>query len=109
MTEWKWLVHPEYEAHRVPDNPGVLEMFEGRGWEVTDLDGALDADSVEVADAVALASAGEQVAGLRGKALNDALESAGLSRSGTVKEKQARLAEHEAKSANTTTEEERSE
>ena len=106
MTEWKWLVHAELgAAHKAPDNPGVIEWFESRGWEVTDLSGDLTSDSDEVADAVALAQAGEQVAGLRGKALNDALESAGLSRSGTVKQKQDRLAEHEAALAVNTTEE----
>jgi hypothetical protein len=109
MTDWKWLVHAEFGAHKVPGNPGVVELFEGRGWEVTDLDGNLDADSPEVADAAALASAGEHVSGLRGQALNKALDDAGLSKSGTVREKQARLAGHEAKSATTTTEEEGSE
>lgn len=106
MAEWKWLVHAEIGmAHRVQDNPGVLEWFESRGWEVTDLSGDLTSDSDEVADAVALAQAGEQVAGLRGKALNDALDDAGLSKSGTVKQKQDRLAEHEAAAITNTTEE----
>jgi hypothetical protein len=106
MTDWKWLVNADLNgAHRVPDNPGVVESFEARGWEVTDLSGDLDADSPEVTDAVALAAAGEQVSGLRGKALNDALDEAGLSKTGTVKEKQARLAGLKAESATTTTEE----
>ena len=39
------------------------------------------------------AAAGEQ---LRGQALDDALDAAGLSKSGTVAEKQQRLAEHNA-------------
>ena len=40
-----------------------------------------------------LAAGGEQ---LRGQALDDALDAAGLSKSGTVAEKQQRLAEHNA-------------
>lgn len=114
MIEWKWLVNTEVGGiHRVPDNPGVVESFESRGWEVTDLDGNLDIDSPDVVDAVARAQAGELVSGLRGKDLNKALDDAGLAKSGTVREKQARLAGHEVESSAivtaTTAEEEGSE
>ena len=61
MTDWKWLVHPEFGAHRVPDNPGVVPSFEGRGWSVTDLDGELPDDSEEVTAAVEQSRGGGEV------------------------------------------------
>ena len=52
-SNFRWLVHPEYEPHRVPDNPGVVPLFDGRGWRLTDIPGELDSDTEEFADALA--------------------------------------------------------
>lgn len=90
--QWVELYNPTIPAwHRVPDNPGVVQHFRDRGWETPD----------DIA-----ARAGAEAEELKGKALDDALDAAGLSKSGTADEKRDRLAEHEAKSAITTTKEE---
>jgi hypothetical protein len=79
------LYNPSQDAwHRVPNHPVVIQDFQDRGWETPE-DSAARAE----ADAVHL----------RGKELEDALEAEGLSRGGTVAEKQARLAEKRAESA----------
>jgi len=96
MTVWKWLTHPDLGVHRVPDNAGVVESFEGRSWQATDIDGELASDSEEFADALAARQATQDAEELKGKALDQALEEAGLSKSGTVADKQARLAEAKA-------------
>ena len=76
------LYNPTLQAwHDVPDNPGVVQDFQDRGWETPD-------ESAARAEA--------EAAELHGKALDKALAQAGLSKSGTVAEKQARLAEFEA-------------
>ena len=92
QVEWTELYHPTFATwHKVPDHPVVVQDFRDRGWETrADIE----------------ARAGEEAEELRGKALDKALEDAGLSKSGTVDEKRARLAEHEAASAEITTEEE---
>jgi hypothetical protein len=82
QVEWITLYHPGQQAtHRVPDNPLVISHFIDRGWETPD-------DTAARVEAEAV--------GLHGKELNDRLDAAGLSKGGTVKEKQARLAEFEA-------------
>ena len=79
-TEWVNLHHPDQQAwHRVPNHPVVIQDFQDRGW-LTPEDSAAQAE----------ADAGQ----LRGQELEDALEQAGLPKSGTVKAKQERLAEH---------------
>ena len=84
-VEWITLYNPTTQGtHRVPDNAGVIEDFRARGWESSD-------DTDVRAEAVA--------GDLRGKALDGALDAADLSKSGSVAEKQARLAEHEAELA----------
>jgi hypothetical protein len=79
-TTWVTLYHPDQQAwHRVPDSPVVIQDFQDRGWETPDESAArFNADASQ----------------LHGKELEDALQEAGLPRSGTVKQKQARLAEH---------------
>jgi len=78
-VEWVTLYNPSQDAwHRVPDHPVVVQDFQDRGWETPE-------DSAARAEA----DAGQ----LRGKELEDALEQAGLSKGGTVKDKQARLAD----------------
>ena len=97
MEDVKWveLYNPSQAVwHSFHDHPAVVQHFRERGWETPD----------DIA-----ARAGEEAEELRGKALDRALEDAGLSKSGTVDEKRARLAEHEAELAITTTEEEGSE
>ena len=89
---WVDLYNPSVPGwHRVPDNAAVIQHFRDRGWETTE----------DIA-----ARAGADAEELRGKALDEALEDAGLSKSGTADEKRARLAEHEAELAITTTTEE---
>ncbi len=95
--EWVTLYNPSQQAwHRVPNHPVVIQDFQDRGWETPE-------DSAARAEADA--------AQLHGKELEDALRDAGLPTSGTVKQKQERLAEFRAEqdpaiSADTTTENE---
>jgi len=100
MTVWKWLTHPEFGVHRVPDNPGVVESFTQRDWQLTDIDGELASDSEEFAEALASRQAVQDAEELKGKALDDALDGAGLSKSGSADEKRQRLAEHQAAVSN---------
>ena len=82
QVEWITLYHPGQQAtHRVPSNPLVISHLIDRGWETPD-------------DTAARVEA--ETVGLHGKELNDRLDDAGLSKGGSVKEKQARLAEYEA-------------
>jgi hypothetical protein len=97
-----WLTHPEHGEHKVPNNPGVIAYVAGRGYAVTDLPAELEPDDPDFVEAVEKLRTGEQVAELKGKALDDALDAAGLSKSGTVEEKRARLTEHEAAEVVTT-------
>jgi hypothetical protein len=86
-TEWIDLYHPEQQAwHRVPDNEAVVRYFRDLGWDTPE-------DSA--------ARAEEEAGQLRGRDLDDALEAEGLSKSGTVKEKQARLAAKKAEATPT--------
>lgn len=86
------LYNPTQDAwHQVPDDPIVIQDFQDRGWETPE-------DSA--------ARAEKDATQLRGKELEDALEAEGLPKSGTVAEKQARLAEKRAESAITTEENE---
>lgn len=76
------LYNPTLQAwHDVPDNPVVVQFFQDKGWETP---------------AESASRAAAEAAELHGKALDKALERAGLSKSGTVAEKQERLAEYEA-------------
>ena len=97
MPGWRWLVNPSLENsyHRISDDPAVLPAFTARGWEPVDIDGDLARDSVEFDEALARLQAEREASDLRGKALDEALENAGLSKAGTVDEKRARLAQHE--------------
>jgi hypothetical protein len=91
QVEWIDLYNPSIPGwHRVNNHPAVVQSFRDRGWETPD----------DIA-----ARAGAEAEELKGKALDEALESAGLSKSGTADEKRDRLADHEAKSAITTEEE----
>ena len=91
-VQWVDLFNPTINAwHRVHDHPAVVQDFRDRGWETAD----------DIA-----ARAGAEAEELRGKALDEALDNAGLSKSGSADEKRARLAEYEAKAAITTTTEE---
>jgi len=97
VSGWKWLISGiNGMPHRVPDNPGVVASYVGRGYELTDIDGELASDSEEFAVELAKRNASADAEELRGKALDDALDDAGLSKSGTVADKQARLAEFNA-------------
>jgi hypothetical protein len=107
---WAYMVHPDAGAARVSDDPSVVEHYEGRGWVRHTLPAALDPDApnfdpdqASVEEVQRIYSA-DEVAELKGQALDDALDAAGLSKSGTADEKRARLAEHEATLAATTDE-----
>jgi hypothetical protein len=113
MTTWAYLAHPEIGGHSLfPDDPATIAHYEARGWErrafPEGLDPADPAAFGQLHEALANAPAPEpilsedQVAELKGKALDDALDAAGLSKSGTVAEKRDRLADHEAELANPT-------
>jgi hypothetical protein len=59
-----WLIHPELGGvHYVPDNPGVIESFKGRGWDVTDLPADLDSDDPEFIELLEKLQAGEKETG----------------------------------------------
>jgi hypothetical protein len=94
-AEWVNLYNPSQQAwHRVPNHPAVVQDFQDRGWETPE-------ESAERA-----AGEAEQ---LRGRALVQALEEAGLPNTGTADEKRKALAEHaaqqnQAAQADTTTE-----
>lgn len=95
MSGWVWLISDiNGLPHRVPE--AVVAFHAARGFQVTDIDGDLDSDSEEFAAELAQRQAAAEAEELRGKALDDALEDAGLSKSGTVAEKQSRLAEFNA-------------
>lgn len=99
---WVELYNPSVPGwHKVPDHPAVVQSFRERGWETQG----------DIA-----ARAGAEAEELKGKALDEALEAAGLAKSGSADDKRARLAEYEAAQAiesveadSTTNEEEGSE
>ena len=110
---WVFLRHPGIGgAQLVVDNADVIGLFEAKGWERADAPDGVDlndphapaglADALAQAEKAAAEAAEKLAADLKGKALDDALDKAGLSKSGSADEKRARLAEHEAESANTT-------
>jgi hypothetical protein len=97
MSGWVWLVSGVNGLpHRAPDDQGAIEPLVARGFTVTDLPGEWNSDDEEFIAALAKLQAVDQAADLKGKALDEALDDAGLSKSGTVAEKQARLAEFNA-------------
>jgi hypothetical protein len=106
--EWVYLYHPEaLGGAQFPNDPAVIAVYEGKGWVRQDTPAELDPDApntgltAEQANAqAAAAQAAEEAEALKGKALDEALEAAGLSKAGTADEKRARLAEHEAESVN---------
>lgn len=110
---WVYLRHEDTEGSGLfPDEPGVIEAFEARGWVRYTMPPELDPDAPNVgaghgfepgSSSERILSADEVIA-LRGQSLDDALEAAGLSKSGTADEKRTRLAEYEAGLADTTTE-----
>lgn len=82
LTPMVRLYNPTLQAwHDVPDHPDVVQAFQDRGWETP-------AESAARAEA--------EAAELHGKALDAALDRAGLPKTGTVAKKQERLAEYEA-------------
>ena len=97
MSGWVWLVSGVNGLpHRVPDNPDAIAGFVGRGFTITDIPGVLNSDDEEFLIEFAKLQAVDQAADLKGKALDEALDDVRLSKSGTVAEKQARLAEFNA-------------
>ena len=91
-------------AGLVSDEPGVVELYESKGWQRWTMPPELDPDAPNLGVLVQAEAAYEgervlsedEVAELKGAALDDALGKAGLSKSGTADEKRARLAEYEA-------------
>ena len=112
MAGWVYMVHPGAAGQRFPDDPDVIAAQQARGWELHSMPTALDPDALDTGEVVVQAAelyesqpilSDEEVEALRGKALDEALEAAGLSKTGTVAEKRERLAEHEAGLAGSTT------
>ncbi|WP_447643168.1 hypothetical protein [Nocardioides zeae] len=68
------MKHPNGDVRVIP--VALVEQYESKGWEVTD---------VRVAEVIAT---------LKGADLDKALTEAGLPKGGTVAQKRARLAEH---------------
>lgn len=107
---WVYMVHETTSGSGLfPDEPGVISAQESRGWRRHTMPIELDPDApnLEVAQAAEVYESEPilseaEVEELRGAALNESLETAGLSKSGTVNEKRARLAEHEAGLAGST-------
>lgn len=92
QVTWVELYNPSEDVwHKFPDHPAVIQDFRDRGWETS--------EDIAV-------RAGAEAEELKGKALDAALEDAGLSKSGTADEKRDRLAEYEASLAETNKEEE---
>lgn len=102
---WVYLRHEETGGECLAsDEPGVIPAYEARGWKRYATPDYLNPDAPNAEIGVQAADAYEpepilsadEVADLKGQALDDALESAGLSKSGTADEKRSRLAEYEA-------------
>jgi hypothetical protein len=112
---WALLVHSETGLSTVVNNdPGVIKIHEDHGWERRAFPEWVDPDAPNAAERLADGEPvdtepildPETVNGLKGEALANALDVAGLPKSGTADEKRAKLAEHEAELAETTTTEE---
>jgi hypothetical protein len=113
------LRHPETGGSTlIPDDGDLLRLFEARGWQRSDELPAEAAPFIEAGDmravnevlarqdAIRQAEAAQEAEALKGKALDQALKDAGISASGlTADQKRAALAEHEAGTAATTTDE----
>ena len=81
-TKWVALYNADVQSwHNFADDPAVIQHFRERGWETQE----------DIAE-----RAGAEAEELKGKALDEALDDAGLSKSGTADEKRARLAQYEA-------------
>ena len=100
---WVFMVQPDFDGKTsVPDSQDVVRWHEARGWVRAELPTELDPNAPDEGTTHAQARAEEEVEGLKGEALDEALKAAGLPRTGTADEKRARLAEHEAELAETT-------
>ena len=105
MGGWVYLRNEETGGEcQVPDEPGVVAAQEARGWRRYATPDYLNPDAPN-AEVLAQAQdayepepilSAEEVADLKGQALDEALDAAGLTKSGTADEKRARLAEYEA-------------
>lgn len=109
---WQYMKHPDIAlGQRFPDDPDVIAAQEARGWVRHSMPAALDPDSPNTGAIVQATDAYESqpilseaaIEELKGAELTEQLEAAGLPKSGTVAEKRARLAEHEAGLAGSTT------
>lgn len=111
---WVFLRDPESGAPHLVSEGGA-GLFEARGWQRYAMPEGLDPNDpyapAALHEVLALApepepilSEGEALA-LKGQALDEALDRAGLSKAGSADEKRARIAEHEAELAATTEEE----
>jgi hypothetical protein len=110
---WVYLRNAETGGEcQVSDEPGVVGFYEARGWSRHVAPDYLNPDAPnaetltqaqEAYEPEPILSEDEALA-LKGAALDEALDRAGLSKSGTADEKRARLAEYEAGLAEPTTE-----
>jgi hypothetical protein len=109
---WVYMVHADHQGGaKFPDDASVIGAQEARGWVRYTMPPELDPDAPNLTGVTAQAAEAyepervlseDEVAELKGAALEQKLTDAGLSKSGTADEKRARLAEYEAGLANPT-------
>jgi hypothetical protein len=110
MGDWVYLTHPDTGgAGRFPNDQSVIDLYVARGWEQHAMPPELDPDSpnndvIAQTEPYEMRIVSDESAALKGKSLDDALDKAGLSKTGSADEKRARLAEYEAGLADTTPE-----
>jgi hypothetical protein len=101
---WALVVYPDTGGYDlVPDDPGVIADREQRGWERRALPDDVDADdeqavlreAIERPPAATPILSEDEVAKLKGQALEDALDARGLPHTGTADDKWQRIAEHD--------------
>lgn len=111
----RYMKHPDLEGGaQVADDPTVIAAYEARGWQLHTTPEALNPDAPNTGNIIHTTDpydsqpvlTPDEVEALKGKALEAALEDAGLPRTGTADEKRDRLAEYEAALANPTPEKE---
>lgn len=96
LTKNIWVDGTLYEAGSTPPKDVAEQITNPKAWNDEEqklVTSALDLPSVV---AVEQAESAGDPSELKGKALDKALEDAGLEKSGTAAEKRARLAEHQA-------------
>ena len=112
MSRFVYMKHPDIDAgQRFPNDPSVVVAQQARGWVLHTMPKAFDDDALNTGEIVQSAEiyssepvlTAAEVEELKGKALDQAIEDAGLPKTGTADEKRAALAEYESGLAGSTT------